>query len=66
MSATLRLAPPPDDEQLAELDAALAHARARVDDVLDVTADHFPLPTLGAPIAARTSRRARQRAGRGR
>ncbi len=33
----------------AELDAALAHARSITDEVLDVTADHFPLPTL-APL----------------
>ena len=36
-------------DQLAELDAALAHARSVTDDVLDVTADDFPLPTL-APL----------------
>ena len=39
---TLRL----DDTDLAELDAALAHARSVTDDLLDVTADDFPLPTL--------------------
>ncbi len=39
---TLRLT---SDDQ-AELDAALTHARARHDDLLDVTADDFPLPTL--------------------
>lgn len=33
-------------EDLDELDAALAHARSRTDDVLDVTADDFPLPAL--------------------
>ena len=34
-----------------ELDAALAHARSVTDEVLDVTADDFPLPTL-APLLA--------------
>ena len=34
------------DGHLDELDAALAHARERVDDVLDVTRELFPLPTL--------------------
>ena len=33
-------------EDLEELDAALTHARSRTDDVLDVTADDFPLPAL--------------------
>jgi Taurine catabolism dioxygenase TauD, TfdA family len=40
---TLRLTP----AHLDELDAALAQARSVTDDVLDVTADDFPLPTLG-------------------
>ena len=35
----------------AELDAALEHARSVADDVLDVTADHFPLPTLAPRLA---------------
>ena len=35
----------------AELDAALEHARSVADDVLDVTADHFPLPTLAPHLA---------------
>ena len=35
------------DEHLAELDAALEQAESRADDVLDVTRDEFPLPTLG-------------------
>ncbi len=35
-----------DDTDRAELDAALAHARSTTDDLLDVTADDFPLPTL--------------------
>jgi hypothetical protein len=42
---TLRLT----DEHHAELDDALAHARSVTDEVLDVTADDFPLPTL-APL----------------
>jgi hypothetical protein len=43
------------DDQVAELEAALAHAEARVDDVLDVTRDDFPLPTL-APVLADVTR----------
>ncbi|HSM67368.1 MAG TPA: hypothetical protein VK860_13755 [Ilumatobacteraceae bacterium] len=39
---TLRLS----DADHAELDAALAHARSVTDEVLDVTVDDFPLPTL--------------------
>src|SRR4051794_26935413 len=39
------------DEHLAELDAALLTAEAAVDDVLDITAEHFPLPTLGPELA---------------
>jgi hypothetical protein len=39
------------DEHLAELDAALTTAEAAVDDVLDITADLFPLPTLGPELA---------------
>ncbi len=35
------------DAHHAELDAALAHARSVTDEVLDVTANDFPLPTLG-------------------
>jgi hypothetical protein len=35
------------DEHLDELDAALIEAEARTDDVLDIGAEHFPLPTLG-------------------
>jgi hypothetical protein len=42
---TLRLT----DAHHAELDAALAHARSVTDEVLDVTVDDFPLPTL-APL----------------
>ena len=44
---TLRLT----DAHHAELDAALAQARSVTDDVLEVTADDFPLPTLAAPLA---------------
>jgi len=39
------------DAHLAELDAALVHAEATCDDVLDVTRASFPLPTLGAQLA---------------
>lgn len=39
------------DAHRAELDAALVHAEAAVDDVLDITAEHFPLPTLGPELA---------------
>ncbi len=42
---TLRLT----DDHLSELDDALAHARSVTDDLLDVTAGDFPLPTL-APL----------------
>jgi alpha-ketoglutarate-dependent taurine dioxygenase len=38
------------DDDIAELEAALAHAKARCADVLDVGRDDFPLPTLGARI----------------
>jgi alpha-ketoglutarate-dependent taurine dioxygenase len=39
------------DAEVAELEAALAHARARCADVLDITREDFPLPTLAARIA---------------
>jgi hypothetical protein len=39
-----------DDDHVAELDAALVHAESRVDDVLDITRDLFPLPTLGPEL----------------
>jgi alpha-ketoglutarate-dependent taurine dioxygenase len=39
------------EADVAELEAALAHARARRDDVIDITRDDFPLPTLAATIA---------------
>lgn len=38
-------------DQVAELEAALAHAESSTDDVLDVTRDDFPLPTLGPVLA---------------
>ncbi len=37
-------------EHLDELDAALIEAEARTDDVLDIGAEHFPLPTLGPAL----------------
>ena len=37
--------------ELAELDASLRHARQRSDDVLELTKDDFPLPTLSARLA---------------
>jgi hypothetical protein len=39
------------DAQVEELDAALAHAEQHTDDVLDITREQFPLPTLGADLA---------------
>jgi hypothetical protein len=38
------------EAHLAELDAALAHAEERTDDVLDITREHFPLPELGVEL----------------
>ena len=38
------------DAHLDELDAALVHAEAHCDDVLDITREVFPLPTLGAEL----------------
>ena len=40
------------DDEVAELEAALAVARSRTDEVLDVTRDDFPLPTLEPVLAA--------------
>jgi hypothetical protein len=40
------------DDEIAELEAALAVARSRTDEVLDVRKDDFPLPTLGPVLAA--------------
>jgi hypothetical protein len=39
------------DAQVEELDAALAHAERHADDVLDITREQFPLPTLGTELA---------------
>jgi hypothetical protein len=39
------------DTHLDELDAALHFAEARCDDVLDITREDFPLPTLAAELA---------------
>jgi alpha-ketoglutarate-dependent taurine dioxygenase len=39
-----------DEDQLAELDAALRHALARSHDVLELGRDDFPLPTLAATL----------------
>ena len=38
------------DEHLAELEAALHRAEAESDDVLDITRESFPLPTLGPEL----------------
>jgi hypothetical protein len=42
------------DQHLEELDSALVHAEAASDDVLDITRESFPLPTLGAELAGIT------------
>jgi hypothetical protein len=42
------------DEHVDELDRALVHAEATCDDVLDISRDAFPLPTLGAELAGIT------------
>ena len=52
------------DAHVEELDAALVHAEARCDDVLDITRESFPLPTLGAELD-RHHRRAHRRPRRG-
>jgi hypothetical protein len=39
------------ETHIAELDAALVHAESQVDDVLDITRELFPLPTLGPDLA---------------
>jgi hypothetical protein len=39
------------DEHVEELDRALVHAEASCDDVLDITRESFPLPTLGTELA---------------
>ena len=38
------------EKDIAELDAALAHAKAKGGDLLDVTKDDFPLPSLRARL----------------
>jgi hypothetical protein len=43
-----------DDAHLEELDAALTHAESAADDVLDITRDLFPLPTLGPKLEGLT------------
>jgi len=40
-----------DDAEIAELDAALHHARANAGDLLDVTRDLFPLPNVATKLA---------------
>jgi Taurine catabolism dioxygenase TauD, TfdA family len=42
------------DAHVEELDAALIHAEAHTDDVLDITREEFPLPTLGPELARLT------------
>lgn len=39
------------ERNVAELEAALAHAKAKGGDLLDVTKEDFPLPVLGAQLA---------------
>ena len=38
------------DAHIEELDRALLHAESKCDDVLDITRDAFPLPTLGTEL----------------
>ncbi|HWE99826.1 MAG TPA: TauD/TfdA family dioxygenase [Caulobacteraceae bacterium] len=40
------------EAQAAELDGAIAHARSRSDDLLEIGKDDFPLPTLGPRLKA--------------
>ena len=47
--STWTLALTPEDHN--ELDAALRHARSRTDEVLDMTLEDFPLPTLAPRLA---------------
>jgi hypothetical protein len=42
------------DDHVAELDAALQEAERHTDDVLDITRETFPLPTLAPALAAIT------------
>lgn len=39
------------DDHVAELEAAVAHARSRHDEILDATVEDFPLPTLAGVLA---------------
>src|ERR1700722_9098131 len=39
------------DAHVEELDRALVHAEKHSDDVLDITRESFPLPTLGSELA---------------
>ncbi|MEN8722095.1 MAG: TauD/TfdA family dioxygenase [Alphaproteobacteria bacterium] len=41
-----------DDSDIAEINQAVAAARPQIDDLLSVTRDHFPLPTLGKKLKA--------------
>lgn len=43
------------DDHVAEIETALAHAEARTDDVLDISRDDFPLPTLGPVLESLTA-----------
>jgi hypothetical protein len=45
-----------DDAQIDELEAALAIAQGQCDDVLEVTTDEFPLPTLGLELVRTADR----------
>ena len=42
------------DAHIEELDAALVHAESRANDVLDITRETFPLPTLGPELGRLT------------
>ena len=39
-----------DERELEEIDAALRRALAKSDDVLDITRDDFPLPTVSGRL----------------
>ena len=41
-----------DDAEIAELEAALLVARSHSDDLLDITKEHFPLPTFSSTLAS--------------
>ena len=49
----MELALSPDE--IAEIEAAIAHARAKSEDFLELGKDDFPLPTLGPEHVGRTS-----------